>query len=406
MPLDAGLARRYFFSFSKGIRAIFDFDSPIERKRTWSTRWERHAGRDVIPLWVADTDFRAAPAILQALAERIEHGVFGYSTPPHELRTAIVERLERLYRWRIDPSWIVFLPGVVPGLHLAARKLVPPDGHALIPRPVYHHFKRAMELAPRAFTEVSLVLQRGRWVFDEEALKKSIRPETRSLFLCNPQNPGGTVFRREELERFAELSRDSLIVSDEIHCDLVLDNELRHVPIASLAPEISRRTVTLMSANKSFNIPSAGCGWAIIEDAGRRAAFAADVAAHAVGSPSVFGLAATLAALTQGEAWLAAQLDYLRINRNVVEEFVNQNPSLALAHIEATYLAWIDCSGLGVQDAAELFLRHGVAVYPGAQFGDARFVRLNFGTQRALLAKALDRIDQAIKTASRQNPRG
>jgi putative C-S lyase len=374
----------------------FDFDTPVDRGGSWSTRWERHAGRDVIPLWVADTDFRAAPEILQALAERVEHAVFGYSTPPDELRAAIAERLERLYRWRIDPSWIVFLPGVVPGLHLAARKLIPAGGHALIPRPVYHHFKRAMVLAPRAFSEASLVLRNARWVFDDEVLRSAIRPETRAFFLCNPQNPGGTVFRRAELERLAELSRDLLIVSDEIHCDLVLDKELKHVPIASLAPEISRRTVTLMSANKSFNIPAAGCGWAIIEDAELRKAFSSDVSAHAVGSPSVFGLVATLAALRHGDAWLAAQLDYLRINRDLVEK----NIALPMAHVEATYLAWIDCSSL--KDPADLFLRNGVAVYPGEQFGDARFVRLNFGTQRKRLEQALAR----IKTASRQNPTG
>jgi cystathionine beta-lyase len=380
----------------------FDFDTPIDRSGSWSTRWERHAGRDVIPLWVADTDFRAAPEILQALAERVDHGVFGYSTPPQELRAAIAERLGRLYRWRIDPSWIVFLPGVVPGLHLAARKLVPPDGHALIPRPVYHHFKRAMELAPRAHTEIPLVLQQGRWVLDEDVLKNSIRGDTRALFLCNPQNPGGTVFRREELERLAELSRDLVIVSDEIHCDLVLDQKLRHVPMASLAPEICRRTVTLMSANKSFNIPSAGCGWAIIEDSDLRRAVSSDVSAHAVGSPSVFGLAATLAALRHGDAWLAAQLDYLRINRDAVEDFVTQNPAFSMAHTEATYLAWIDCSGLGIDDPAAHFLAHGVAVYAGSQFGDAGFVRLNFGTQRKRLEQALER----IRNASRRIPTG
>ncbi|TMI07167.1 MAG: aminotransferase class I/II-fold pyridoxal phosphate-dependent enzyme, partial [Betaproteobacteria bacterium] len=237
----------------------FDFDAPLERAGTWSTRWERYAGRDVIPLWVADSDFRAPPCILEALQARIEHGVFGYTSAPEELREAIVERLERLYRWRIEPSWIVFLPGVVPGLHLAARKLLPPDGHALIPTPVYQHFKRAVELAPRAYAELQLVLQHGRWVFDEDEIQRSIRRNTRLFFLCNPQNPGGTVFTRTELERIAELSRDLVIVSDEIHCELVLERGLRHVPIASLAPEISRRTVTLMSPNKAFNIPAAGC---------------------------------------------------------------------------------------------------------------------------------------------------
>jgi cystathionine beta-lyase len=374
----------------------FDFDTSVDRSGTWSTRWDRHAGRDVIPLWVADTDFQAAPAVLQALSQRVKHGVFGYSTPPPELRAAIAARMERLYRWRIDPSWIVFIPGVVPGLHLAARKLVPPDGHAVIPRPVYHHFRRAMELAPRAFTEVPLVLQQGRWVFDLDAFKRAMTSKTRAVFLCNPQNPGGTVFRRGELEQIAALSRDLVIVSDEIHCDLILEKTLQHVPIASLAPEISRRTVTLMSANKAFNIPSAGCGWAIIEDLELRTAFSGEVAAHVVGSPSVFGLEATLAALTQCEDWLCAQLEYLRGNR----DFLEKNIGLPMAHVEATYLAWIDCSS--VEDAADRFLKKGVSVYSGTQFGEPGFIRLNFGTQRKVLEEALRR----IRSASTPSPRG
>jgi cystathionine beta-lyase len=261
---------------------------------------------------------------------------------------------------------------------------------------VYHHFKRAVELAPRAFTEAPLLLDRGRWIFDLDVVKSALRPDTRAFFLCNPQNPGGTVFRRDELEALASLSRDVVIVSDEIHCDLILEKGLRHVPIASLAPEISRRTVTLMSANKSFNIPAAGCGWAIIEDANLRKAFSSDVSAHVVGSPSVLGLAATLAALAKCDDWLAAQLDYLRANRDLVERTIG----LPMAHVEATYLAWVDCSG--IDDPAELFLKHGVAVYPGAQFGEPGFVRLNFGTQRKMLEEALRR----IRSASRPSPRG
>jgi cysteine-S-conjugate beta-lyase len=362
----------------------FDFDRPVDRRNTWSTRWERY-GRDVIPLWVADTDFRTAPAVLDALARRVAHGVLGYTTPPHELRAAIVERMERLYRWRVDPGWIVFLSGVVPGLHLAARHLVPPGARALIHRPVYHHFRRAMELAPRAFTEIPLVLEAGRWVWDRDVLASAV-PGSKAFFLCNPQNPGGTVFRRAELEQLAELTRDLVMVSDEIHCDLILEPGLRHVPIASLAPEVSRRTVTLMSANKTFNIPAAGCAWAIIEDPGLRKAFSAEIAAHVVGSPSVFGLEATLAALRHGDAWLAAQLDYLRGNRDLVEKTI----SLPIAHVEATYLAWVDCAG--IDDAAASFLKKGVAVSPGAQFGDPGFIRLNFGTQRARLREALKRI--------------
>lgn len=369
----------------------FDFDTPVQRTGTWSTRWDRYAGRDVIPLWVADSDFRAPPAVLEALASRVEHGIFGYTSPPEALREAIVERVQRRYAWRIEPSWIVFLPGVVPGLHLAARKLVPADGHVLVPTPVYQHLKRAAELAPRAHTDVPLILERGRWVLDLDFLKRSLRAETRLLFLCNPQNPGGTVFRRVELERLVELCRELVIVSDEIHCDLILDANLKHVPVASLAPEISRRTVTLMSASKTFNFPASGCAWAIIEDEKLRQAFSADVNAHVLHSPSVFGYEATLAAFRDGDAWLGAQLEYLRGNRALVERTVG----LPMAHVEGTYLAWIDCAQLGVEDPYRHFLERGVALSPGSQFGAPRFVRLNFATQRARLAEALRRMGAA-----------
>jgi len=375
----------------------FDFDAPVDRAGTWSTRWSRY-GADVIPLWVADSDFRAPPAVLQALAERLEHGVLGYTAPPEELRQAIVARLERLYRWRVEPAAIVFLPGVIAGLHHAARVLVAPGDKVLLPKPVYHHLKRAPELAPRPYGEAPLVLHGGRWVFDEDFLKKN--QDAKAFYLCNPQNPGGTIFRRGELLRLAELTGDMLIVSDEIHCDLLLDPGKPHVPIASLAPEVSRRTVTLMSPNKAFNFPAAGCAFAVIENPELRKRFAADVDLHVMPSSSVFGYVAALAAYQGGQDWLTAQIEYLRGNRDLVEKTIG----LPMAHVEATYLAWIDCSGL--DHALELFLKNGVALSPGSQFGDARFVRLNFGTQRALLKKALDRISASIRISSTPSPRG
>lgn len=369
------------------------FDAPVERAGTWSMRWDRYAGKDVIPLWVADSDFRAPPEVLAALEERVRHGILGYTVPPEELRTAIVERLRSRYAWSVDPSWIVFLPGVVPGLHIAARQLTAPGEHVLVPTPIYHHFKRAVELAPRPHTDVPLVLQGGRWMLDLEVVR---RTPARLAYLCNPQNPGGTVFSREELAEFAEATGTAVLVSDEIHCDLVLEPGKRHVPIASLAPEISRRTVTLMSANKTFNIPAAGCAWAIVEDERLRDQVAADVRSHVLPSPSVFGYVATLAALRHGGSWLDAQLGYLRGNRDLVE---NGLP-LPMAHVEASYLAWIDCSSLRTDDPWQHFLRHGVALSPGAQFGAPRFVRLNFATQRARLAQAIERMRRAIAAAA------
>ena len=373
----------------------FDFDAPTERAGTWSSRWDRYAGRDVIPLWVADTDFRAPPAVLEALAQRVEHGVLGYTQAPEALREAIVERMRRLYGWRIEAGWLVVLPGVVPGLHLAARALLRADEHALVPTPIYQHFKRALELAPRAHTDVPLVLERGRWVYDLDRVRGAMRAGTRAFFLCNPQNPGGTIFTAAELRALAEATRDAVIVSDEIHCDLLLDEGKPHVPIASLSPEICRRTVTLMSPNKAYNFPGAGCAWAIVEDPALRRAFAADVAAHIVPSPTVFGYAASLAAYRDTSGWLEAQLTYLRANRELVERGVE----LPIAHVEATYLAWIDCAGLAVKDAHAHFLAHGVALSPGTQFGAPGFVRLNFGTQRSRLEEALRRMRGALAQA-------
>lgn len=375
----------------------FDFGAPVERRGTWSARWERYPA-DVIPLWVADTDFRAPPAVLAAISRRVAHGIFGYSAPPAELREAVVERMQRLYGWQVAPEWIVFVSGVVPGLHLAARHLTRPDEHALVPVPVYHHLKRSLELARRAHTDVPLVLSNGRWLWDEAFLASAAKPNSRLLFLCNPQNPGGTIFTREELARLAAFAQqhDLVICSDEIHADILLDKGKPHVPIASVSPEVSRRTVTLISPNKAFGFPGAGCAFAVIENAALRQAFTADHHAT-VHDASVFGYEAALAAYRECGTWLEAQLDYLRANRDLVEREVAAMPGLRVAHVEATYLAWIDATGLGVPDPYQHFLKHGVALSPGAQFGAPGFVRLNFGTQRATLSAALQRMEKATK---------
>ena len=375
----------------------FDFDTPVERRGTWSARWERYPA-EVIPLWVADTDFRAPPAVLAAISRRVAHGIFGYNTPPAELREAVIERMRRLYGWQVAPEWIVFVPGVVPGLHLAARHLTRPEEHALVPTPVYHHLKRSLELAQRAHTEVPLVLSNGRWVWDEAFLASAAKPNSRLLFLCNPQNPGGTIFTREELARLAAFAEkhDLVICSDEIHADILLDKGKPHVPIASVSPEASRRSVTLISPNKAFGFPGAGCAFAVIENAALRQAFSADHHAT-VHDASVFGYEAALAAYRECGPWLEAQLDYLRANRDLVEREVAAMPGLRMAHVEATYLAWIDAAGLGVADPHQHFLKHGVALSPGAQFGAPGFVRLNFGTQRATLSAALQRMKKATK---------
>ena len=378
----------------------FDFDSPVDRRGSNSSRWEKYAGRDVIPLWVADTDFRAPPAVIQALQRRVEHGVFGYTTPPPELRELIGARMARLYAWKVQPEWIVYLPGVVSALYMAANRLTEPGQHLLSPAPVYYHLFRAAQSAPRAWTDVPLIQEQGRWIWDESRLAAEVRPESRMILLCNPHNPGGTIFRRDELERIAALAlkHGLLMCSDEIHCDLLLDEGKPHIPIASLSPEISRRTVTLMAPSKTFNIAGTGVAFAIIEDAALRAAFSYDLK-KSVHDASLFAYEAAIAAYRDGGAWLEAQLEYLRGNRDLVETTVKRLPGVQTVHLEATYLSWIDCSGLGVPDPHAHFLEHGLALSPGADFGAPRFVRFNFGTQRKLLREALSRFERAVLAA-------
>ena len=218
--------------------------------------------------------------------------------------------------------------------------------------------------------------------------------------LCNPHNPGGTIFTRDELGRLAAFAEkhDLLIVSDEIHCDLLLDKGKPHVPIASLSPQVSRRTVTLMAPSKTFNIAGIGLAFAIVEDKALRDAFSFDLK-KSVHDASLMGYEATVAAYREGEDWLQAQLDYLRGNRDLVEQVVAGLPGVETVHLESTYLSWIDCSALSVADPHALFLEHGLGLSPGADFGAKQFVRLNFGTQRKVLERAMERFAKAVAAA-------
>ena len=374
------------------------FDLPVERRDSDSLRWRRYHDRDVIPLWVADMDFRSPDCVIEAMAARVAHGVFGYAGEDAGLRAAIVEHLARDYGWQVAPEWLVILPGVVSALHTAVLRLTAPDQAVLVPRPAYHHLKQAATQAPRRCSEIPFSLEHGRWVLPWDTLEQYLLPDSRLLTIANPHNPGGTVFRRAELQRLAEFCcrHDLLLCSDEIHAGLVLEPGLRHLPVASLGPEISRRTVTLMSLSKTFNFAGCSLAWAVAEDPALRRAMAADLHATVPG-PSLFGQVATLAALRAGEPWRRALVDYLRGNRDHLLQRLDALPGVHCAGLEATCLAWLDCRALGQDDPAELFLRHGVALSPGRQFGERQFVRINIGTQRARLDQALDRMAAALR---------
>ncbi|MBK8018174.1 MAG: putative C-S lyase [Betaproteobacteria bacterium] len=378
-------------------RPEFDFDTIVDRGGTWSLKWDRYRGRDVIPMWVADMDFRSAPAIVDALRRRVDHGVFGYVEPGPELVEAIVARLQAAYGWTPDPDWFVWVPGLVSGLNIVARAVGEPGDDIVTATPIYPPFLSAPGNARRGCVRVPLVEENGRASFSAAVLERALTPASRLLLLCNPHNPVGRVYSREELHGLADvcLRRNLVVCSDEIHCGLVLDPDRKHVPIASLSPEIAAKTVTLMAASKTFNLPGLGTAFAIVADASLRRRIA-DVMRGIVHRPMTIGLWATLAAYRDGEPWRLALIDYLRANLALVERRIGALPGFRVHHAEATYLAWIDCRGSGIENCARFFESAGVGLYDGADFGAPGFLRLNFGCPRSVLENALERMERAV----------
>lgn len=380
----------------------YDFDTPVDRRDTDSQKWQKYAGRDILPLWVADMDFRSAPEVLAALHARIDHGVFGYAWPTRSTIDAMVGTMRTRYGWNIEPSWLVWLPGLVVGLNVAARACAQPSEAVLCNPPVYPPFMTAPSHQGRQLIMAPLTLDVAahRWEIDWQALEDTVTPQTKLFFLCNPHNPVARVFHRDELARLAEfcLRHDLVLCSDEIHCDLILD-DLPHVPAATLGGEIARRTITLMAPSKTYNLPGLGTSLAIIPDPELRARFLC-ATAGIVAEVNCLGYTACEAAYGRGEPWRRALLAYLRGNRAFLLDFAARElPGVQIeAPIEATYLAWLNVAALGLKDPVAHFEKHGVGLSDGRHFGatPGAYLRLNFGCPRATLIKALSRMKQAV----------
>ncbi len=379
----------------------FDFDRMIDRRSTESHKW--HAFKeDVLPMFVADMDFASPPAVIEALVQRAKHGVFGYANEPQGLRQAIIERLERLYHWNVDPQWVVFLPGVVTGFNLACHAFAEPGDGVLVQTPVYQPFLYAPGNGGMIRQEMELTYNPdGKYSVDYDTFEAAITADTRLFILCNPHNPVGRVFKRDELEQMAQicLNHNVIICSDEIHCDLIYKGQ-SHLPLASLDPEISRKTITLMAPSKTFNIAGLDCSFAIIEDDLLRKTFQT-AREGLVGGINVFGFNAALAAYTQGQSWLDELLIYLEDNRNLLADYLSTDlPGIKFWKPEGTYLAWLDCRALNIPgNQAEFFLKEGnVALNEGASYGKGGdgFIRLNFGCPRSMLLEALNRMKTAV----------
>jgi cystathionine beta-lyase len=381
----------------------FDFDTLVDRRGSDSMKWARYAGRDILPMWVADMDFAAPPAVQTALQERVAHGVFGYSTESTALSLAAVSYIERHYGWQIDADWIVWLPGLVSGLNIAS-KAVP--GGVFTATPVYPPFMTASANNHHALNTHALMDTPEGWGWDFAAVAKQLADSSSRLWLlCHPHNPVGRVWSDTELAEISRLAyeHDLVVCSDEIHCDLILNSAQRHRPFATLNTDSEARSITLMAPSKTYNIPGLGTAWAVIPDAQLRTRFK-QAMTGIVPHLNVLGLVAMEAALTGCDEWLHALRTYLQGNARHILTAVNDLPGLHMHPVEATYLAWIDmgefCRERGIDDPRTFLEGAGIGVSAGTDFslpGNAsRHVRLNFGCPRSTLDQAIERLQKAI----------
>jgi len=377
---------------------MFNFDEIIDRRGTGGEKWDRYQGQDVIPMWVADMDFKVPPAVTQALQERVNHGVFGYPGPDRALETAVVNRLQRCFNWEIDSSWIVWLPGLVSGINAMCHAFSEPGDDIMTTTPVYPPFLAAPGNSGKTCIKVPMVLENDRYVFDFEGIERAITPKTRIFILCSPYNPCGTIFTKQELSRLVNICHDHdiLLLSDEIHADFILDDAACHVPTWMCDPKAPEQTITLMAPSKTFNIPGLSCSFAVISNESLRKKIQ-DFSRGLLPHVNCMGLVAARAAFEFGDEWLADLIQYLKTNRDYVYQRINKIPGLSMKPVSSTYLAWIDATALKVDNPAQYFESMGVGLNDGATFGLKGYVRLNFGCPMATLEQGLDRMEKAIE---------
>ena len=371
------------------------FDNTPDRRDFWSFKWQKYAGQDVIPCWVADTEFRCAQPILEAIQKQTEYGNLGYSLPAQHqpANQAVVRWLKDKHDWAIEADWIVWTPGVVPAFNVAIKAYCEPGDKVLIQTPNYPPLLAAPGLNNTQRVDIPTKLEAGRWTIDLAALEEhAADPLCKLMILCNPMNPVGSVMTQAEIDAIAGICarHNVALCSDEIHCDLILEEGVRHIP-AGRVEQLANRSVTLMAASKTFNVAGLGTSFAIIPDASLRRKFTQG-AAGIVPWANVMGLVATEAAFTQCDDWLAEQIAYLRGNRDYLVERINAIDGLEVVLSEATFLAWIDATSLGVEDVLKWCESKGVGPSPGRDFGEPGFFRINFGCSRAMLKDILDRL--------------
>ena len=383
-----------------------NFDQLFDRRAAGSIKWKFYP-EDVLPMWVADMDFQSPRAVIDALCEKVEHGIFGYELPSEELINTVCERMKRLYNWDVAPQHVIAVPGLVSGINIVCRSLAGVDNGVLMLTPVYPPFLSAPKNNQQVAQQVPLTLVTTGSTFhydiDYEAFEAAIAPQTKLFLLCHPHNPIGQIWDRDQLTRLAEicLRHNVIICSDEIHAELTLAGN-QHIPLATISTEVAAQTITLIAPSKTFNIAGPGCAFAIVSNPDLQQQMrvaSADIVPH----NNALGMAAALAAYRDDpevNEWHSELLQYLTTNRDTLIDFVTTHlPTIKTTVPQATYPGWLDCRETGIEDPNEYFLSKAkVGFNDGYTFGEngKGFVRINFGCPRSILLEGLERMKAAL----------
>lgn len=386
----------------------YNFDEIVSRKGTNSLKYDAldrfFKSDDVLPLWVADMDFKTPDFVVNAIKKRIEHEIFGYTFRPDSYYQAIIDWMKRRHQWEIQKEWISFSPGVVAGLTFAIETFSKPGDEVVVQPPVYFPFFDSVKGTKRKMVENPLKIENGRYTFDLEDLKSKISANTKLLLLCNPQNPGGMVYSRQELTELANICLENkiTIISDEIHSDLIFKGN-KHIPLAGISEKVAKNCVILMAPSKTFNVAGFSSSIVIIPDKIKFARYERAIGVGHLGMGNIFGTIAMEAAYTFGDQWLDQMVDYLWENYLLLENFIKEKlPKVKVMKPEGTYLIWLDFReyGMNNRELSEFATEKAkVALNDGGRFGTGGegFLRINIGCPRSILEEALQRLEKAFE---------
>ena len=388
---------------------MFDFDRVIERRDTHASKWDnmqKLSGIDPavgIPMWVADMDFAAPPDVVEALRTFVDRGTYGYYADTGSWAEALAEWMRKRHGWTPEPGWVSPTPGIVSGLGLIMQAFSEPGDEIVVFPPAYHAFRRIINNNNRKILDAELEERQGRYVMNLDALEDKLTERAKIVFFCSPHNPGGTVWSGEEISALAHFcaEQDLILVSDEIHCDLVFKGA-KHTPTIVVAPEVKDRLVTCVAATKTFNLAGAHVGACVTSNPELKARLDQRIAASGLGSYNAFGMLATEAAWRTGEAWLGELLPYLQANRDLLHQGIERAvPGARAMPLQATYLSWVDFAGTGLAAhdvAARIKERARIFASPGQQFGPGgeNRLRFNFATPHSRVEEAVARIESAF----------